>query len=96
MTFTATPEARRIDATLPHAPATRLVQRLEELRAEARVLSRIYLPGPHRTAALRRNEREQVLLLAKLRTVLPGGELLGLRARFGGAGMRPAWETSEL
>jgi hypothetical protein len=91
MTFTATPEARRINASLPHAPATRAVQRLEELRAEARILARIYLPGPHRAAALRRNEREQIVLLAKLRALQVSSELPGFRSRFAAGGVQPGW-----
>lgn len=75
-----------------HPPLAPLLGCLEELRARARAVVRMYLPGPARAAMLRENEREQLALLVRLRP------LLGDRPMFGGVrssqapgALRPGW-----
>jgi hypothetical protein len=70
MTRSPSETAKRIEATLVHAPAAALTVELESLRTQARAIVRAYRPGPHRTAQLRALEIQQRALLAQLRGTL--------------------------
>lgn len=66
------------------------VLELERLRAEARVLRRIYLPTPARAAMLRENELAQARIRAKLHAIPQAPA--PARTRFAGAGaLAPGW-----
>ncbi len=77
-----------------HAPATRAVAELEQLRAHARLILRLYLPGPSREALLRENAAAQVKTRAHLHALLATmpREPAATRLRFGGRGsLAPGW-----
>jgi hypothetical protein len=76
-----------------HEPIAAPLLRLQELRDKARTVTRVYLPGPARTAYLRAIEVEQLALVAQLRPLL--GEALltgGVRGSYLRGSIRPSWE----
>jgi hypothetical protein len=73
-----------------HAPATQAVAELEQLRSNARLILRLYLPTPGRAALLRENALAQMRVRARLLAHFDAtaGGPLAARPRFGGVGSR--------
>jgi hypothetical protein len=77
-----------------HLPVVKLLAELDALRAQARTICRVYLPGLERGRHLRELETQQRRIQAQVRKLIlehpvPGGLRGNPNAR---GSMRPAWE----
>jgi hypothetical protein len=76
-----------------HSATTVLVAEMEALRAHARQLRNLYLPGPLRTAALHRIEAELIAKALAMRTLMaasPRECVQGVRVV--GGTVQPRWD----
>lgn len=79
-----------------HPPVSALLDRLELLRTQGRLICRTYLPGPARAAMLRKLEAEHRNLRPAIRALLGDGEARqGLvRGASAPGAVRPAWDSA--